>query len=70
MEERQASHAEYSGLVLFKSTFDGELPAVEYPKINVCSSILPPSSLLSLPINSSTPPFREPPLGAGSYVVG
>ncbi|WWD16902.1 hypothetical protein CI109_101334 [Kwoniella shandongensis] len=31
---RQATHAEYSGLVLFKNTFEGELPAVEYPKIN------------------------------------
>jgi hypothetical protein len=36
MEPRQANHAEYSGLVLFKSTFEGELPAAEYPKINVC----------------------------------
>lgn len=34
-EKRQANHAEYSGLVLFRSTFEGELPAVEYPKINV-----------------------------------
>lgn len=32
---RQATHAEYSGLVLFRNTFDGELPAVEYPKIGV-----------------------------------
>lgn len=29
------THAEYSGMVLFKNTFDGELPAVEYPKIGV-----------------------------------
>ncbi|WWC60033.1 uncharacterized protein I303_102596 [Kwoniella dejecticola CBS 10117] len=28
------THAEYSGLVLFRNTFEGELPAVEYPKIN------------------------------------
>ncbi|KAK8861208.1 hypothetical protein IAR55_002027 [Kwoniella newhampshirensis] len=34
LESRQATHAEYSGLVLFKNTFEGELPAVEYPKIN------------------------------------
>lgn len=33
--ERDASHAEFSGMVLFRNTFDGELPAVEYPKINV-----------------------------------
>ena len=33
--KRQATHAEYSGLVLFRNTFDGELPAVEYPKISV-----------------------------------
>ncbi|WVF66945.1 hypothetical protein IAT40_001688 [Kwoniella sp. CBS 6097] len=33
-ERQAATHAEYSGLVLFKNTFEGELPAVEYPKIN------------------------------------
>lgn len=32
---KQANHAEYSGEVLFRNTFEGELPAVEYPKINV-----------------------------------
>lgn len=32
---RQATHAEYSGSVLFRNIFEGELPAVEYPKINV-----------------------------------
>lgn len=32
---RQATHAEYSGLVFFRNTFVGELPAVEYPKIDV-----------------------------------
>lgn len=40
LESRQANHAEYSGLVLFRSTFEGELPAVEYPKINVSCLIL------------------------------
>ena len=35
IEPRQATHAEYSGSVLFRNTFVGELPAVEYPKINV-----------------------------------
>ncbi|WWC69036.1 uncharacterized protein I206_102972 [Kwoniella pini CBS 10737] len=35
LESRQSpTHAEYSGLVLFRNTFEGELPAVEYPKIN------------------------------------
>ncbi|WVR04155.1 hypothetical protein IAU60_001154 [Kwoniella sp. DSM 27419] len=34
LDARDATHAEYSGLVLFKNTFEGELPAVEYPKIN------------------------------------
>ncbi|WWC87461.1 uncharacterized protein L201_002350 [Kwoniella dendrophila CBS 6074] len=35
LDVRQSpTHAEYSGLVLFKNTFEGELPAVEYPKIN------------------------------------
>ncbi|KAI9632189.1 major facilitator protein [Dioszegia hungarica] len=32
---RQATHAEYAGEVLFRNTFEGELPAVEYPKINL-----------------------------------
>lgn len=42
IDQRQSSatHAEYSGLVLFRNTFDGELPAVEYPKINVSGHIL------------------------------
>lgn len=35
VEERQAEHAEYSGSVLFKNVFKGELPAAEYPKIGV-----------------------------------
>ena len=35
MSAREATHAEYAGDVLFKNTFEGELPAVEYPKINV-----------------------------------
>jgi hypothetical protein len=34
-EDRDNTHAEYSGMVLFRNTFDGELPAVEYPKVNV-----------------------------------
>lgn len=32
---RQATHAEYAGMVVFRNQFDGELPAVEYPKIGV-----------------------------------
>lgn len=35
VRERQATHAEYSGMVLFRNNFAGELPAVEYPKIHV-----------------------------------
>jgi len=35
LARRQATHAEYAGSVLFRNVFDGELPAVEYPKINV-----------------------------------
>ncbi|OXG12017.1 major facilitator protein [Cryptococcus neoformans Tu401-1] len=34
VRERQATHAEYSGMVLFRNNFVGELPAVEYPKIH------------------------------------
>lgn len=34
-QERRATHAEYSGMVLFRNNFAGELPAVEYPKIHV-----------------------------------
>ena len=38
---RQAStdlvpyHPTYNGVVLFKNTFDGQLPAADYPKVNV-----------------------------------
>lgn len=35
VQERRATHAEYSGMVLFRNNFAGELPAVEYPKIHV-----------------------------------
>ncbi|KIR32534.1 major facilitator protein [Cryptococcus deuterogattii MMRL2647] len=34
VQERRATHAEYSGMVLFRNNFAGELPAVEYPKIH------------------------------------
>jgi hypothetical protein len=33
LEERKNIHAEYEGVVTFRNQFDGELPAVEYPKI-------------------------------------
>lgn len=33
--DKRQTHAEYAGMVLFKNTFEGELPAVEYPKIGV-----------------------------------
>ncbi|WVQ74635.1 hypothetical protein IAR50_004236 [Cryptococcus sp. DSM 104548] len=36
---REANHAEYSGVVLFRNTFEGELPAVEYPKISFYLSL-------------------------------
>jgi hypothetical protein len=36
LEARQATHAEYAGMLVFRNQFDGELPAVEYPKIGVC----------------------------------
>jgi hypothetical protein len=29
-------HPSYSGTVLFKNTFEGKLPATDYPKVNVC----------------------------------
>lgn len=28
-------HPSYNGVVLFKNTFNGELPAADYPKVNV-----------------------------------
>lgn len=56
--ERQATHAEYSGMVLFRNVFDGELPAVEYPKINVS-----PHPLVKLFVRYTTP---EPRLTLGS----
>jgi hypothetical protein len=33
-------HPSYNGVVLFKNTFDGQLEAIDYPKVNVCASIL------------------------------
>lgn len=29
------SHPTYNGVVLFRNTFDGQLPATDYPKVNV-----------------------------------
>lgn len=55
--ERQATHAEYSGMVLFRNVFDGELPAVEYPKINVSLHPLVRTCYRETP---------EPPLTRGS----
>ncbi|ODN76627.1 hypothetical protein L202_05274 [Cryptococcus amylolentus CBS 6039] len=39
LTKREATHAEYSGVVLFRNTFEGELPAVEYPKISFYLSL-------------------------------
>ncbi|CAK9779553.1 hypothetical protein CC85DRAFT_288042 [Cutaneotrichosporon oleaginosum] len=33
LEVRKNIHAEYEGVITFRNQFDGELPAVEYPKI-------------------------------------
>jgi hypothetical protein len=44
-----AEHASYSGTVIFRNVFVGELPAAEYPKINVS----PPSLSSSLARPSS-----------------
>jgi hypothetical protein len=33
-------HPTYNGVVLFKNTFDGKLPATDYPKVNV--GFIPP----------------------------
>jgi hypothetical protein len=35
IERQSTTHAEYSGSVLFRNQFVGELPAAEYPKIGV-----------------------------------
>ena len=42
---RQAStdvpyHPAYNGTVFFRNTFDGQLPASDYPKVNVCAFTL------------------------------
>ena len=37
LPRQEATHASYSGSVLFKNTFEGQLPAAEYPKIGVSS---------------------------------
>jgi len=31
------THPKYSGTILFRNTFNGQLPAAEYPKVNVCA---------------------------------
>ncbi len=38
LPERQSTdiHPSYKGTVLFRNVFDGELPATDYPKVNVC----------------------------------
>jgi hypothetical protein len=33
--EQGGTHASYHGSILFRNTFDGQLPAAEYPKVNV-----------------------------------
>jgi len=33
-------HPSYKGTVLFKNTFNGQLAATDYPKVNVCFSIV------------------------------
>jgi hypothetical protein len=35
---RDVLHPTYKGTVLFRNTFDGKLPATDYPKVNVCLS--------------------------------
>lgn len=39
LDVRAATHANFSGVVTFRNQFDGELPAVEYPKIGVSKSL-------------------------------
>lgn len=38
LQSRQSSdvHPSYRGTVLFRNVFDGQLPATDYPKVNVC----------------------------------
>ena len=33
-------HPSYSGVILFKNTFDGNLPASDYPKVNFYFAML------------------------------
>jgi hypothetical protein len=39
LPREETTHASYSGSVLFKNTFEGQLPAAEYPKIGVRLSV-------------------------------
>jgi hypothetical protein len=41
-------HPSYSGVVLFKNTFNGQLPATDYPKVTVSPSVHPVDHALSL----------------------
>jgi hypothetical protein len=36
--QRDEDHATYEGVVFFQNTFDGKLPAADYPKVNVSSA--------------------------------
>ena len=56
VERQSATHAEYSGIVTFHNTFDGELPAVEYPKINVRVTFAPSDNSSTCSSASSTLP--------------
>ena len=44
LQSRQSSdvHPSYRGTVLFRNVFDGQLPATDYPKVNVCGHYVHP----------------------------
>lgn len=46
-------HSTYNGAVLFRNTFDGKLPATDYPKVNVSTPSDLPIDILSDHLNSS-----------------
>lgn len=56
IDARATTHANFTGLVTFRNQFDGELPAVEYPKIGVGCAIAPLTAVLWWPQCGVPPP--------------
>lgn len=47
------THPKYTGTILFRNTFNGQLPAAEYPKVNVCAQLKWLKSVSMTPCSST-----------------